>query len=148
MGGEGLCPVGELSPRGPGHHEINLAGTALTRPLPSLENRGVGAIPGSHLRCVGLDMMLAGFAPDDQADLGRGGRSPPLCVTPKRRGSCGGGSSCRKRPLKTSKIKTVAVLRVHRGEGGALAHSISARHLTETTARPRAPYALQSDTQI
>ena len=34
------------------------------------------------------------------------------------------------------------------GRGGALAHSISARHLTVTTARPRAPYALQSDTQI
>ena len=40
------------------------------------------------------------------------------------------------------------MLRVRRGERGALAHSISARHLTVTTARPRAPYALQSDTQI
>jgi hypothetical protein len=29
--------------------------------------------PGSHLAAVGLDLVLAGFAPDDQPDLGRGG---------------------------------------------------------------------------
>ena len=38
---------------------------------------------------------------------------------------------------KTSKIKTVAVLRVHGREGGALPHPLSLCHLTETTARPR-----------
>jgi hypothetical protein len=34
----------------------------------------------------------------------------------------------------------VAVLRLHRGVGAAPVHVISARHLTETTARPRAPH--------
>ena len=41
-----------------------------TSPAP-IENRSVRAIPGSHLRGVGLDLMLQGL----QADLGCDGRA-------------------------------------------------------------------------
>ena len=65
-----------LPPRRPGHHEIDLAATALRpdEPLAPIEN-----VSGSHLRGVGLDLMLAGFARDDQADLGRGGSAQRHC---------------------------------------------------------------------
>jgi hypothetical protein len=33
------------------------------RPLAPIENGRFGAVPGSHLGGVGLDLMLAGFAP-------------------------------------------------------------------------------------
>ena len=65
----------ELAALGPGHHETDLAATALRtyQPLAPIQDRGIRAVPGSHLGRVGLDLMLAGFAPDDQPDLGRSG---------------------------------------------------------------------------
>jgi hypothetical protein len=40
---------------------------------PPIEHGCFGAISESHLGGVGLDLMLAGFAPDDEPDLGRSG---------------------------------------------------------------------------
>ena len=44
--------------------------SVISRPL---EERGARTVSGSHLRGVGLNLMLADFVPDDEADLGRGG---------------------------------------------------------------------------
>jgi hypothetical protein len=59
-----------LSARRPGHHEINLAGTARRtyQPLAPIEDRCAGAVSSRHHGRVGLHLMLAGFAPDDQTD--------------------------------------------------------------------------------
>jgi hypothetical protein len=46
------------------------------QPLAPIENRSAGAAPSSHLGWVGLDLMLAGFAPDDEPHASRSGSAP------------------------------------------------------------------------
>ena len=56
-----------LPPRRFGHHEVDLAGTALGtyQPLTPVEDRSVRTISASHLGGVRLDPTFADFAPDD-----------------------------------------------------------------------------------
>ena len=75
-----LRAIGDLrklsrSPLRSGHHHIDLpaAAAGTDQPLAPIEHGRFGAVPGSHLGGVGLDLMLAFLAPDDQPDLGRGG---------------------------------------------------------------------------
>src|SRR5271169_7173841 len=53
-------------------------------PLTPIEDRGVGAIPSSDLRGIGLDLMIAILAPHDQPDLCSGGAAER-----HRRAGCG-----------------------------------------------------------
>jgi hypothetical protein len=68
MGDKGLRSLGvSLSRLGPGHDHINLPSAAFgaDQLLAPIEDAGVGAVPSSHLGRVGLDLMLASFAPHD-----------------------------------------------------------------------------------
>ena len=58
-----------------GHHEIDLVAAALRadEPLAPIEDRRFGAVPGSDLSRVGLNLMLGGFAPDDEPHACRSG---------------------------------------------------------------------------
>src|SRR6516164_4496071 len=60
-----------------GHHHVDLPATApgTNQPLTPVEHGSVSAIASSHLGGVGLDLMPAFLAPDDQANLGRGGNA-------------------------------------------------------------------------
>ncbi|MGA7862796.1 MAG: hypothetical protein WCA23_02155, partial [Stellaceae bacterium] len=40
------------------------------QPLAPVEHGHFGAVPSSHLEGIGLDLMLAALAPDDQPDAG------------------------------------------------------------------------------
>jgi hypothetical protein len=44
-----------------------------TRRSRQLSKDSLGAVPSSHLSRIGLELMLAGFAPDDEPYLGCGG---------------------------------------------------------------------------
>jgi hypothetical protein len=65
----------DLSPLGPGQDYVDFARATLQASQPTLrsEHRRFSAAASSHLRRGGLNLMLADFAPNDQADLGRGG---------------------------------------------------------------------------
>ena len=54
-------------------HAAAAAGT--DQPLASIEHGRFGAVPSSHLGGVGLDLILAFLAPDDQPSTGR---APPV----------------------------------------------------------------------
>jgi hypothetical protein len=41
------------------------------QPFAPIENRSLRTVAGSQLGGIGLDLMLAGFAPDDQPQVGR-----------------------------------------------------------------------------
>jgi hypothetical protein len=61
-----------LCPPLTGNHHIDLPAAALRtdQPLAPIEHWHFGAIPSSHLGGVGLDLMLAFLAPNDQRDSG------------------------------------------------------------------------------
>jgi hypothetical protein len=63
-----------LTPLGPAHHHINLPASAAgtDEPFAPTEHGRFGAEPSSHLGGIGLDLMLAGLAPNDQSDAGGG----------------------------------------------------------------------------
>jgi hypothetical protein len=57
----------DLSPLGPGQDYADFARAALqaNQPIIPSEHRRFSALPLGHLAGVGLDLMLAGFTPDD-----------------------------------------------------------------------------------
>jgi hypothetical protein len=63
-----------LPPLSPGHHHIDLpaAAAGADQPLAPIEHGLFGPIPSSHLRGIGLYLMLTALAPNDQPDA-RGG---------------------------------------------------------------------------
>ena len=64
-----------LTPLSPADDHVNLSAAALgtDKPPAPIENGGVRAASLRHLGRVRLDLMLTGFAPDDQPDQGRSG---------------------------------------------------------------------------
>jgi hypothetical protein len=58
----------------PAHHHVNLPATAAgtDQPLPPIEHGGPSPVPSSHFGGIGLDLMLAFLAPNDQSDVGGG----------------------------------------------------------------------------
>jgi len=64
-----------LAPLSPADDHVNLSAAALgtDKPLAPIENGGVRAVSLRHPGRVGLNLMLTGFAPDDQPDLSGSG---------------------------------------------------------------------------
>ena len=67
-------PAVALPPLGPAHHHIDPPAPAsgTDQPLAPVEHGRFGAVPRSHLGGIGLNLMLAFLAPDDQPDAGGG----------------------------------------------------------------------------
>jgi hypothetical protein len=65
----------DLSPLGPGQNYVDFARAALqaNQPILPSEHRRFSAVSPGHLRGVGFDLMLAGFAPHDQPHTSRSG---------------------------------------------------------------------------
>jgi hypothetical protein len=61
----------------PDHHHVNFAAAAFgaDRPLAPIKDRRFGAVASSHLGGIGLHLMLASLAPNEQPDAGYGGVS-------------------------------------------------------------------------
>src|SRR5215813_8394388 len=61
--------------RSSGHHHIDLpaAATGTHQSLSPIEHGHSGAVSGSHLGGIRLDLAIAFLAPDDQAHTSRGG---------------------------------------------------------------------------
>jgi hypothetical protein len=73
---------GPLSPLRPGHDHIDFAAAAFgtDQPLTPIEHGHFGAVPLGHLGRVGLDLMAAILAPNDQPDAGGGSIAEPSSV--------------------------------------------------------------------
>jgi hypothetical protein len=74
--GDGVrMPAVALPPLGPAHHHIDppAAAARTDQLLAPIEDGRFGAVPGSHLGGVGLDLMPTVLAPHDLPDLDRGG---------------------------------------------------------------------------
>jgi len=67
-GDGGLHARRELSSGRPGHHHIDIPALAsgTDQPLTPVEDRSVRTVSSSHLRWVGLNLMLAAFAASDR----------------------------------------------------------------------------------
>ena len=72
LGTKGLRSLGPAL--GPSNHHIDLSAAAFRadQPFAPLGNGHFGAVPRSHLGGIGLNLMLAFLAPDDQPDAGGG----------------------------------------------------------------------------
>jgi hypothetical protein len=72
---KGVLGSAGLTPLSPADDHVNLSAAALgtDKPLAPIENGGVRAVSLRHFGRVGLNLMLTGFAPHDQPDLGGSG---------------------------------------------------------------------------